>query len=245
MRASTGRRCAKRSETRWRRGRLGYAGSRRHEHAQPPLEFERQTMPYRDMRDYLATIEQRGLIKRIHREVDRNWEVACLAKWMYQALPVDQRFGLYFQNIKGSKIPVVTAALGACPESVAVALQCDVDQINDKVVSALRNLIKPRSVETAVCHEIVVTGQQANLDTLPIVTWTPGKDKAPYLTTIVVTRDHDTGVRNMGVYRTMVRDNRSVVVNLSPNRPQPTGHQKCADVDRKRQKCSDCVGYRN
>jgi UbiD family decarboxylase len=64
----------------------------------------------------------------------------------------------------------------------------------------------------------VLTGQQASLGTLPIVTWTPGKDKAPYLTTIVVTRDHDTGVRNMGVYRTMVRDNHSVVVNLSPNR---------------------------
>ena len=50
------------------------------------------------------------------------------------------------------------------------------------------------------------------------MTWTPGKDKAPYLTTIVVTRDHDTGIPNMAVYRTMVRDSRSVVVNLSPNR---------------------------
>lgn len=175
-------------------------------------------MPYRDMRDYLATVEQQGLVKRVRREVDHNWEVACLAKWMYQALAVDRRFGLYFENIKGSKIPVVTGALGACPESVAMALQCEADQINDKVVSALRNPIKPRIVETAVCQETVLTGQRASLDTLPIVTWTPGKDKAPYLTTIVVTRDHDTGIRNMAVYRTMVRDDRSVVVNLSPGR---------------------------
>src|SRR5512136_2375287 len=98
-------------------------------------------MPYRDMRDYLAALEQQNLVKHVRREVDHNWEVACLAKWMYQALPVDQRFGLYFQNVKGSTIPVVTGALGACPESVAIALQCDVDQINAKVVSALRNPI--------------------------------------------------------------------------------------------------------
>jgi len=137
---------------------------------------------------------------------------------MYQGLPIDRRFGLYFQNVKGSKIPVVTGALGACPASLAVALQCDVENINDTVVSAIRNPIKPRMVGSGVCQEVVVTGQNASLDTLPIVTWTPGKDKAPYLTTIVVTRDHDTGVANMAVYRTMVRDSRTVVVNLSPNR---------------------------
>jgi UbiD family decarboxylase len=170
------------------------------------------------MRDYLAALEQQNLVKRVVREVDRSWEVACLAKWMYQALPIDQRFGLYFQNLTGFTIPVVTGALGACPESVAVALQCDVGEINDTVVAALRNPIKPRTVAKGVCQEVVLTGPDASLDTLPIVTWTPGKDKAPYLTTIVVTRDHDTGTPNMAVYRTMVRDGRSVVVNLSPNR---------------------------
>ncbi len=175
-------------------------------------------MPYRDMRDYLATLEQRNLVRRVRREVDHNWEVACLAKWMYQVLPIEQRFGFYFQNVKGTKIPVITGALGGSPESVAIALQCEVDQINDKVVSALRHPIKPRTVHTGACQETVLTGQHASLDTLPIVTWTPGKDKAPYLTTIVVTRDHDTGVPNMGVYRTMVRDRQSVVVNLAPGR---------------------------
>lgn len=175
-------------------------------------------MPFRDMRDYLAALEQQSLVKRITREVDRNWEVACLAKWMYQAFPIDQRFGMYFQNVKGSEIPVVTGALGACPASVAVALQCGVDEINDTVVAAMRNPIKPRRVDRGVCQDVVLTGQDASLNVLPIITWTPGKDKAPYLTTIVVTRDHDTGIANMAVYRTMVRDDRTLVVNLSPNR---------------------------
>lgn len=175
-------------------------------------------MPYSDMRDYLASLEQHGLLRRVQREVDHNWEVACLAKWMYQALPIERRFGLFFQNVRGYDIPVVTGALGACPESVALALQCEVEQINDKVVDALRNLKKPRLVGAGLSQEVCLLGENARLDTLPIVTWTPGKDRAPYLTTIVVTRDHDTGIPNMGVYRTMVRDAHSVVINLAPGR---------------------------
>ena len=170
------------------------------------------------MRDYLATLEQHDLLQRVTREVDRSWEIACLAKWMYQALPVERRFGLLFQNVKGSSIPVVTGALGASPRSVALALQCEVDAINDKVVAALRNPIRPRTSRTGACQEIELLGDAASLARLPIVTWTPGKDKGPYITTIVITRNHDTGVQNMGVYRTMVRDDRSVVVNLTPGR---------------------------
>jgi 4-hydroxy-3-polyprenylbenzoate decarboxylase len=34
----------------------------------------------------------------------------------------------------------------------------------------------------------------------------------------VITRNRDTGIQNMGVYRTMLRDERSVVVNLTPGR---------------------------
>src|SRR5471032_1642153 len=116
-------------------------------------------MPYRDMRDYLATLEQHDLLKRISREVDRSWEIGCLAKWLYQALPVERRFGLYFQNVKGSDVPVVTGALGASPSAVALALQCDVDAINDTVVAALRNPIKPRLSASGVCQEIELLGK--------------------------------------------------------------------------------------
>lgn len=175
-------------------------------------------MPYRDLRDYLAVLEQHDLLKRVTKEVDPNWEIACLAKWMYQALPVERRFGLLFQNIKNSAIPVITGAIGASPRSVALALQCEIHEINDTIVAALRKPIKPVQSRTGVCQEIEFLGDKVNLGMLPIVTWTPGKDKGPYITTIVITRNHDTGVQNIGVYRTMVRDDRSVVVNLTPGR---------------------------
>jgi UbiD family decarboxylase len=170
------------------------------------------------MRDYLAVLQQQDLLRAVTKEVDCNWGIACIAKWMYQALPVERRFGLMFQNVRGFNIPVITGALGGSPRSVALALQCEVDGINDRVVAGLRNRVKPIRATTGVCQEVELTGAMASLAALPIVTWTPGKDKAPYITTIVITRDHDTRAQNMGVYRTMVRDDHSVVVNLTPGR---------------------------
>lgn len=170
------------------------------------------------MRDFLSALEKKGLLRRISRPVDRMWEPAALAKWMYQALPSEKRFGMYFEKVTGSEIPVVTAALGANTAAYAVALDVEPDAINDAWVKACRNPIPPKVVEHASCQEVVFTGKDVRLSSLPIPVWTPGKDKGPYLTTNTVTRDYDTGIQNMGVYRTMVRDDTNVVPNFAPGR---------------------------
>ena len=44
-------------------------------------------MAFRDFRDFIAVAEQRGKLRRVAKTVDRMWEPACLAKWLFQALP--------------------------------------------------------------------------------------------------------------------------------------------------------------
>jgi 3-polyprenyl-4-hydroxybenzoate decarboxylase len=56
-------------------------------------------MPYLDIRDYLAALERQDLLKRISQEVDCDRDIGCLVKWMYQALPIEQRGGLFFDNV--------------------------------------------------------------------------------------------------------------------------------------------------
>ena len=175
-------------------------------------------MTHHTMRDFLDALEQKGLLRRIARPVDRMWEPAALAKWIYQALPSERRFGMFFEKVKDCDIPIVTAVLGANTAAYATALGVEPEGINDAWVRACRNPIPPKVVDRALCQEVVVTGKDVRLSTLPIPVWTPGKDKSPYLTTIPVTRDRDTGIQNMGVYRTMVRDETSVVPNLAPGR---------------------------
>lgn len=175
-------------------------------------------MAHRDFRDFLAVAEQRGRVRRVAKEVDPAWEPACLAKWAFQALPDETRFGLVFDNVKGSAFSLATGVLGNSYESYAMALGVEPEEITDKWIDALRNPIEPRVVETAPCQEVVRMGDEAKLGDLPIPVWTPGKDAAPYITTIVINRHHDTGAQNMGVYRTMVRDDHHVVANLNPGR---------------------------
>lgn len=174
-------------------------------------------MAIRDFRDFIAVSEQQGLLRRVHKTVDPSWEPACMAKWAFQALPEDKRFGLLFENVEGSEFRLATGVLGASTSTYALALGVAPEEINDKWVSALLNPIKPKPVEIAPCQEVVRLGEEADLTQLPIPTWTPGKDAAPYITTITVTRTTD-GVQNMGVYRTMVRGPRDVVSNLNPGR---------------------------
>jgi 3-polyprenyl-4-hydroxybenzoate decarboxylase len=111
------------------------------------------------MRDYLGEVGAARKLKRVRKAIDRTWEPACLAKWMFQALPHDARLGLMFEEVAGSRISLVTDALGASAHTVALAFGVKHDEINDKVVDALNHPIATRAVSNAICQEIVLTGR--------------------------------------------------------------------------------------
>jgi 4-hydroxy-3-polyprenylbenzoate decarboxylase len=180
-----------------------------------------------DLRNYLELAERRELLRRVTTPVDRLLEPGCLVKWVFQGLPMEQRFGLRFDQVAGADFPLVTGALGATVQSYALALGVEPAQINDHWERALLAPRTPVTVAQAPCQEVVRRGVDVDLGRLPIPMWTPGRDAAPYITTCVVNRDPRSGVQNMGVYRTLVRDARSVVVNLAPGRQG----RACAEAD--------------
>jgi len=175
-------------------------------------------MGLNDMREFLAVLEQRGLVRRVTHEVDSSWEIGCLVKWGFQAFSEKDRFGFLFDNVKGSDITVATGALGASEAAYAVGLGVEPNEINAKWEEALLNPVAPVMIDKAICQEVVVAGGDVDLGALPIPVWTPGKDVAPYITSIVVTRDVGTDVQNYGVYRTQVLGPNRVVANMSPGR---------------------------
>jgi 4-hydroxy-3-polyprenylbenzoate decarboxylase len=175
-------------------------------------------MPTPTFRELIATLEKKGRLKRITRPVDPAWEAGCLVKWLYQAVPDERRFGFLFENVKGSKIPLAVGLIGSSTDAYATALGVPPDEINATWVAALRKPLAPVSTATASSQEIVQRGEDARLSDLPIPVWTPGKDPGPYVTSLVITRNANTGIQNVGVYRTQVRDPHHLIVNLSPGR---------------------------
>ncbi len=79
----------------------------------------------------------------------------------------------------------------------------------------LRDLARfpPQHVRAGACQEVVLQGDDVDLGALPIVTTWPG-DAAPFITLPqVVTRDPETGVRNVGCYRMQVVDGATTLMH--------------------------------
>ena len=51
-------------------------------------------MPYKDIREYLGVLEGLGKLRRIQKPVDPAWELSCIARWMFQAMPEEERRSL-------------------------------------------------------------------------------------------------------------------------------------------------------
>ena len=127
---------------------------------------------------------------------------------------------------------------------------CPLDKIGDTWGRAISNPIKPRIVENAPCHEVVVTGDdlvgdRCGLDALPIPISTPGFDCAPYLTaTNCITKDPLNGIQNMGTYRAGLKasDRLAVRMVVRPGGAEGYVHWKKWKEQKKPMPCAIVVG---
>ncbi|MGH3037554.1 MAG: UbiD family decarboxylase, partial [Gaiellaceae bacterium] len=72
---------------------------------------------------------------------------------------------------------------------------------------------RPKTVSKGACQEVVLEGDDVDLGVLPIQRCWPG-DPAPFITLpAVITKDPNTGVRNVGMYRMQVIDERSTFMH--------------------------------
>lgn len=172
-----------------------------------------------DLRMHLSALEEQGLLYRVHREVERTWELSAIVRWIYLGHEEAKRHAVLFEKVKGYNIPVVVGAIGASYKTYAVALGINpnlprasiMGKIRERFIEALKNPIPPVSVATGPCKERIDRGSDVNIHKFPIPVWTPEKDRgweeghgfitAPYC----MTRDPETGIRNVGTYRVMVR----------------------------------------
>ena len=173
--------------------------------------------PPLDLQQHLRRLEAEGLLRRIDRAIDKDSELHPLVRWQFQGgLREDERRAFLFTNVvdgggRRYDVPVAVGALAASARIYAVGMGRPVDDIGDAWLRAIANPIAPTRVDTAACQDVVITGdalRQADggLKLLPVPISTPGFDAAPYLTaTLCITRDPETGVRNMGTYRAQLK----------------------------------------
>jgi 4-hydroxy-3-polyprenylbenzoate decarboxylase len=174
-------------------------------------------MATKDLRDWIALLEREGELVRVDAEVDPHLEITEIVdRAVKSGGPA-----LLFTNPKGSDHPLLINQFGT-ERRMCLALGVDrLDDAAQKLADVLEmqppegfrekvaGLLKlkeiagsrPKTVRSGPCQEVVLQGEDVNLDLLPIQTCWP-KDAAPFITLpAVITKDPRTGGRNVGMYR--------------------------------------------
>lgn len=181
-------------------------------------------MAYRDLRDFLRTLEKKDELKRISAEVDPVLEIAEITDRAVKAGGP----ALLFENPKRSRIPVVTNLVGT-ERRMNLALEVDsLDEVAERIhsfldmqspqgifekVKMLPKLAEigsffPKTVRSGECQE-VVRDKDFSLDYFPILQCWP-QDGGRYVTwPMVITKNPENGKRNVGCYRMQVFDERT------------------------------------
>src|SRR5947209_4086821 len=182
---------------------------------------------YADLHEHLKTLEAAGLLVRVERSINKDTEMHPLVRWQFRGgIAEKDRKAFLFTNVVDSKgrkydIPVVVGALAANREIYRLGMNCALDKINETWMRAIASPIAPNVVTEALCQQIVITGKDLDkpgngLDALPIPISTPGWDIAPFTTlSQYITKDPDSGVQNMGIYRGQVKGRRRLGMNPS------------------------------
>ncbi|KHD24120.1 3-octaprenyl-4-hydroxybenzoate carboxy-lyase [Vibrio caribbeanicus] len=177
-------------------------------------------MSFKDLRDFIAHLEQEGKLKRITHPVDPHYEMTEISDRTLRAGGP----ALLFENPIGYDVPVLTNLFGT-PERVAIGMgRSEVKELREvgKLLAYLKEPEPPRGFKDAIdkipvfkqvlnmpakrlrkapCQEVVWLGEDVDLDKIPVMScWQD--DVAPLLTWgLTVTRGPHKKRQNLGIYR--------------------------------------------
>ena len=170
---------------------------------------------YRDVREHLAALEEKGKLVTIKREINKDTELMPLVRWQFRGLEEEERRAFLFENVVDVKgrhysMPVSVGTLAASTEIYAIGLNCRSEEIYELWTNAQLHPIQPVTISSGPVHEVIWQGSDLlsghGLDMLPVPISTPGFDNAPYLTSANwISKDPDTGIGNVGNYRGQIK----------------------------------------
>jgi 4-hydroxy-3-polyprenylbenzoate decarboxylase len=186
-------------------------------------------MAWDGMGAFVRALEDGGDLVRVRASVDPRLEVSAIADRVMKAAGP----ALLFESVAGSAFPLLINAYGS-RRRMSLALGVEdledharaiADLVQTRAPSSARDLaqlalklpelahVPPRSVARGPCQDVVRTGADVDLDALPILTCWPA-DGGPFITLPqVITRDPETGVRNVGCYRMQRLDRSSTAMH--------------------------------
>lgn len=199
-----------------------------------------QPRAFEDLRGWIDALIQEGELHQIDAEVDWDCELGTIAR---KTFGTGHGPALLFNNISGYNGPdswcrrVFTGGMSNYTR-VAMMLGLPKDAPVRDLVQATRHYmtqrVAPTTVTTGKVKENIRTGDQINLHEIPVPRW-HREDGGRYINTFqaTVTKDPDTDVHNVGLYRGMVGQKDTLPILLWRAQNWGVHFQKWADRGQK------------
>ena len=217
------------------------------------LRYASLTMTYHSLRDFISDLEKHHLLIRVSEPVSTHLEMTEIGtRLIAQGGPA-----VLFENVVGHSMPVLINLFGTV-ERVAMGIGRKPEQLREvgetlaflkqpeppegwkeavKMLPLLKSVMamKPKTVSSAPCQEIVLTGDDIDLATLPIQTCWPG-EPAPLITwPLVVTKgpgDAKEDNYNLGIYRMQVLSKNTTLMRWLKHRGGAQHHARWSKTKR-------------
>lgn len=167
-------------------------------------------MAFRDLRAFIAALENAGELFRVRKQADPKYEMAAvMERTIAEHGPI-----LLFENVEGSEIPLLGNPF-LTRRLVAFALGWEEKEVLKRWVDCLDKPVPPVVVASGPCKEVRVP--EPDLTKFPVpITWHDG-DHGPYITFAqVITKDPETGRRNVGIYRIEIVGPQRLAISIAP-----------------------------
>jgi 4-hydroxy-3-polyprenylbenzoate decarboxylase/2,5-furandicarboxylate decarboxylase 1 len=182
-------------------------------------------MPYRDFRQFLDTLRHSGELI----DIDRPIALNDVGKALKQSYVLQGPAMMFNQN--GTDYRLV-AGVYSTRRKALLAFEADETSVVEKLQAGLSNPVPPRVVSTpAPCQEVVLTGDAIDITKFPIPQYSP-KDGGRYITPgIVVSKDPESGVPDIGHYRFLVLGKDTLSYDAQPFHRFGKNISKCQRMD--------------
>ncbi|MGD2073014.1 MAG: UbiD family decarboxylase, partial [Candidatus Thorarchaeota archaeon] len=170
-----------------------------------------------NLRPFLDTLEKDGELVRVKKEVSHQYEVANIMNTLREKPTI-------FENVKGFSFPVF-GGITSNRDIIAKGLGTTKESLLQNLVNALRNPTSCTMVSQAPCQEVVLRGDDVDLNMLPMLLHLPGDGGRYGTATVAIMKDPDTG-RNACYHRIMQIGKNRCTARLIAKRQTRTTYDK-------------------
>ncbi|GAB4471038.1 MAG: menaquinone biosynthesis decarboxylase [Anaerolineales bacterium] len=211
-------------------------------------------MAFRDLREFIQALEAEHELVRVGVPVSPHLEITEIVDRVCKG-KAKRNVALLFERVEGYEMPVLINAFGSAARMALALGVKDLDELGDnlgklidprlptslaEMIARGQDLLKafksiglsPKKVRRAPVQQVVLQGEAAKLSRIPILKCWPQDGGAFITLPQVITRDPQSGIRNVGMYRLQVVDEHTLLVHWQRHKGGAE-HQRVAQAQHK------------